>query len=100
MDTNTYESLGLHRSMSDETGGGARAVNGRSNREIQQALATPGDRQYHLGPEAFVAEGTPRGSVRSYREWAGARVYPGTTRDLWIYAPPGFSVSSYVHWSG
>ena len=90
MDTKTYESLGLHRSMSDEPGGGGREVNGRSNREIQGALSTPGDRQYHLNPEAFPAEGTPRGSVRSHRDWAGARVYPGTVRDLWISTPAGF----------
>src|SRR6516225_5421233 len=70
VDTKTYESLGLHRSMSDEPGGGGREVNGRSNREIQGALSTPGDRQYHLNPEAFPAEGTPRGSVRSHRDWA------------------------------
>ena len=88
MDTKTYEAFGLHVSMSD--GDSARVVNGRSNREIQQALATPGDRQYHPNPEAFPAEDTPRGAVRSYRDWAGARVFPGTTRDLWIYTPPGF----------
>ena len=29
MDLKTYESLGLHRSMSDEPGGGGRKVNGR-----------------------------------------------------------------------
>jgi enterochelin esterase family protein len=88
VDTKTYEAFGLHVSMSD--GDSARVVNGRSNREIQQALATPGDRQYHPNPEAFPAENTPRGAVRSYRDWAGARVFPGTTRDLWIYTPPGF----------
>ena len=88
VDTKTYEAFGLHVSMSD--GDSARVVNGRSNREIQQALATPGDRQYHPNPEAFPAEDTPRGAVRSYRDWAGARVFPGTTRDLWIYTPPGF----------
>ena len=90
MDTKTYESLGLHRSMSDEPGGGGREVNGRSNREIQGALSTPGDRQYHPNLEAFPAEGTPRGSVRSHRDWAGASVYPGTLRDLWILTPAGF----------
>jgi enterochelin esterase family protein len=90
MDTETYEALGLHKSMSDEPGGGGREVNGRSNREIQGALSTPGDRQYHPNPEAFPVEGTPRGQVRSHRGWTGARVYLGTTRDLWIYTPPGF----------
>jgi enterochelin esterase-like enzyme len=88
VDTKTYESLGLHRSMTDVDP--ARVVNGRANREIQQALSTPGDRQYHPNPEAFVAEGTPQGTVRSFRDWAGATVFPGTLRDLWIYTPAGF----------
>jgi enterochelin esterase family protein len=88
VDWKTYEALGLHLSMNDDAI--PRTVNGRSNREIQNALATPGDRQYHPNPEAFPAEGTPRGQVRSYRDWAGARVYPDTVRDLWIYTPAGF----------
>ena len=88
MDTKTYESLGLHQSMTDVDP--ARVINGRANREIQNALSTPGDRQYHPNPEAFVADGTPRGQVRSYRGWTGARVFPGTARDLWIYTPAGF----------
>ena len=90
MDLKQYEALGLHRAMSDEPGGGGRVINGRSNREIQGALSVPGDRQYHPNPEAYPAEGTPRGDVRSHRGWTGARVYPGTSRDLWIYTPPGF----------
>src|SRR5579883_1987108 len=90
VDLKTYEALGLHRAMSDEPGGGGRMINGRSNREIQDALAPPADRQYNPNPEAFPAEGTPRGAVRSHRGWARSTVYPGTSRDLWIYTPPGF----------
>lgn len=88
MDLKTYESLGLHRSMSDVDP--TRVVNGRANREIQNALSTPGDRQYHPNPEAFPADGAPRGEVRSFRGWDGARVFEGTTRDMWVYTPPGF----------
>ena len=88
MDWKTYEALGLHLSMNDETT--PRVVNGRSNREIQQALATPGDRQYHPNPEAFPAEGTPRGAVRSHRDWDRSTVYPGAKRDIWIHTPAGF----------
>ena len=43
MDIETYQQLGLHLSMNDETK--PRVVNGRSNREILNALNTPGDRQ-------------------------------------------------------
>jgi enterochelin esterase-like enzyme len=89
MDTKTYESLGLHQAMSDSPDPG-RLINGRSNREIQGALATPGDRQYNPCPEAYPAEGLARGRVASHRGWAESRVYPGTTRDLWIYTPAGF----------
>ena len=72
----------------------ARVVNGRANREIQQALSTPGDRQYHPGPEAFVAEGVARGQVKAFRAWAQTKVYPGTERDLWIYTPAGFDAGA------
>jgi enterochelin esterase family protein len=88
MDLETYQKLGLHLSFSDVSP--TKVVNGRANREIQNALATPGDRQYHPNPEAFPADDTPRGSVASFRGWDGARVFSGTTRDLWIYTPHGF----------
>jgi enterochelin esterase family protein len=86
MDVKTYESLGLHLCLADIDP--TRVVNGRANREIQGALATPADRQYHPGPEAF--EDAPRGHVASFRDWSESRVYPGTARDLWIYTPAGF----------
>ncbi|HEX4197647.1 MAG TPA: alpha/beta hydrolase-fold protein [Caulobacteraceae bacterium] len=88
MDTKTYESLGLHMSLSDVDP--ARVVNGRSNREIRQALATEGDRQYHPCPEAVIADGVARGRVASHPGWAQSRMFPGTERDLWIYTPAGF----------
>jgi enterochelin esterase family protein len=88
MDTKTYEALGLNVSMSDNNP--ARVVNGRANREIMDVLATPADRQYHPCPDAYPAEDVPRGRVTAFRDWAGARVFPGTTRDLWIYTPAGF----------
>ena len=88
MDTKTYEQLGLHIALGDADPG--RVVNGRSNREILGALATPGDTQYHPCPEAFPAAGVPRGSVKSFPDWADSAIYPGTKRDLWIYTPSGF----------
>ncbi len=88
MDTKTYEAYGLHQSLSDVDP--VRKVNGRANREIQGQLSTPADRQYNPCPEAFPGDDVPRGTVRSYKDWAGARVFPGTQRDLWIYTPPGF----------
>jgi enterochelin esterase-like enzyme len=88
MDGRMYEDLGFHLGL-DEVSPGV-VVNGRANREIMQVLATEADRQYHPNPEAFPGADVPRGSVRSFKDWAGARVYPGTTRDMWIYTPAGF----------
>lgn len=88
MDIRTYESYGLDKSLGDVDP--TRVVNGRANREIQNALSTPADRQYHPNPEAFPGEAVPRGKVASHRAWAQSRVYPLTRRDLWIYTPPGF----------
>ncbi len=88
MDLETYQALGLDRSLSDVDP--TRVVNGRFNQEIQQALSVPGDRQYHPCPEALPADDVPRGKVVSHRDWAGARVFPDTIRDVRIYTPPGF----------
>jgi len=86
MDTRTYESFGLHQSLTDVDP--TRVVNGRANREIMQALSTPADRQYNPNPEAF--EDAPRGNVASFRDWDRSLVFEGTRRDLWIYTPAGF----------
>jgi enterochelin esterase family protein len=88
LDTRTYESLGLHLCLADVDP--TRVVNGRANKEIMGSLDTPGDRQYNPCPEAFVAEGAPRGRVQAFRDWAQTRIYPDTLRDLWIYTPAGF----------
>lgn len=88
MDLKTYQSLGLHQSLTDVDP--TRVVNGRANREIMNVLSTPADRQYHPGPEAFPAEETPRGKVTAFKDWDGARVFAGTVRDVWIYTPAGF----------
>jgi enterochelin esterase family protein len=88
MDIDLYQRYGLHQSLSDVDP--RRVVNGRANREIQGSLATPGDRQYHPNPEAFPGEDVARGRIESHREWAGARVFPNTTRDIWIYTPANF----------
>jgi enterochelin esterase family protein len=86
VDTKTYESFGLHKSLTDVDP--TRVVNGRANREILDALNTPADRQYNPNPEAF--EEAPRGKVASHRDWAESRVFAGSRRDLWIYAPADF----------
>ncbi len=90
MDFKTYDALGLNHTVADEPEPWAVVINGRSNREIVQSASAPGDRQYNPSPEAFPPADTPRGTVASHPAWAGARVFPGTIRDLWIYTPSGF----------
>lgn len=61
-------------------------VNGRSN-GVQNDPAW--DAAYHPCPEAHPSAEVPAGSVTKLEGWQESTVYPGTRRDLWIYAPPG-----------
>ena len=89
MDLETYQRHGLHKPFGDDDFF-RETVNGRSNREVVKALATPSDDQYSLCPEAYPDEQVPRGSVTSLSEWCDSRIYPKTRRDMWIYTPPQF----------
>jgi enterochelin esterase family protein len=51
------------------------------------AHAAPQDDQYVLGPDSQVKEGVPQGKVTQMPAWANSKIYPGTTRDWWIYVP-------------
>jgi enterochelin esterase-like enzyme len=42
--------------------------------------------RYAHGPDSFRQEGVPRGSVVEF-EWNESRVFPGTRRRVWVYAP-------------
>lgn len=42
--------------------------------------------QYQLGEYSKRKESTPQGIVTKY-SWISSKVYPGTTRDYWIYVP-------------
>lgn len=49
--------------------------------------AAPPDDQYVLGPDSVSRlPGTPVGKVEKL-EWSDSKVFPGTTRDWWIYVP-------------
>lgn len=50
-------------------------------------LAGPTDDLYKLGPDSFPQEGVPRGEVRGPFTLASEKVYPGTTRNYWVYVP-------------
>jgi enterochelin esterase family protein len=71
------ESLQLDRPIPAE-------VNGRRNGVTNDPAW---DAAYHPCPEAYPADDVPRGRVAKLEGWQGSAVYPGTRRDLWIYAP-------------
>jgi enterochelin esterase-like enzyme len=83
MDVDTYQELELHLNFIDHRGG--EVVNGRRNLEILDALDTPGDAVYHPCPEA--SDEVAAGEVVRFDDWRSPRIYDGTTRDVWLYAP-------------
>ena len=56
MQLETFKALGLDKAWGDHHSFDYQ-VNGRANAEIEQALNTPGDVQYHPCPEAYEREG-------------------------------------------
>lgn len=78
LDIDTYQRLGLHTPPPT-------SVNDRSNADIVAALDHPADQVYRPCPEAEAD--SPEGTVSAWKNWSDSRVYPGTERDLWFYAP-------------
>ena len=50
-------------------------------------FAAPQDDQYVLGPDSQVKEGVPQGKVTQMPAWTTSNIYPGTSRDCWVYVP-------------
>src|SRR5713101_5163349 len=42
--------------------------------------------EYTLGPDSQRQPSVPEGTVTKY-SWTASKIYPGTTRDYWIYVP-------------
>lgn len=42
--------------------------------------------EYPLGPDSLYQDGVPRGTVTQH-QLSDSTIYPGTTRDYWIYVP-------------
>jgi enterochelin esterase family protein len=59
--------------------------------DVNSAVNAPGDAGYEPNPEAFPDEDVPRGTVEHVAGWRSAVHYPGTTRDLWVYASAGIA---------
>ena len=51
------------------------------------------DVNFALGPDSFRQEGVPVGSVEKFT-FSESAVFPGTTRDYWIYVPVQYDASS------
>src|ERR1039457_5713021 len=47
---------------------------------------------YVLGPDSQVKQGVPKGKVTKY-SWNTSAVFPGTTRDYWVYVPAQYDSS-------
>ena len=47
---------------------------------------------YSLGPDSQVQPGVPHGTVTKYT-WSTSKIYPGTTRDYWVYVPAQYDGS-------
>ncbi|MDB6005876.1 MAG: esterase, partial [Prosthecobacter sp.] len=58
------------------------------------AHAAPQDDQYVLGPDSQVKEGVPQGKVTQMPAWANSKIYPGTTRDWWVYVPAQYKAET------
>jgi enterochelin esterase-like enzyme len=61
-------------------------VNGRRNGVSNDPAW---DAAYQPCPEACPGDDVPAGTVRKLEHWDDSRVYPGTRRHLWLYAPAG-----------
>lgn len=53
--------------------------------------AAPQDDQYVLGSDSQVQKGVPQGKVTQMPPWKDSKIYPGTTRDWWIYVPAQYT---------
>ncbi|HTM49040.1 MAG TPA: SMP-30/gluconolactonase/LRE family protein [Bryobacteraceae bacterium] len=52
---------------------------------LAPALLQPAE-EYALGPDSQPQAGVPKGAV-SRRSWSTSRIFPGTTREYWVYVP-------------
>lgn len=54
---------------------------------VGSLAGAPEDDQYRLGPDSLPKEGVPQGQVRQMPAWVDSQIFPGTTRDWWVYVP-------------
>ena len=56
------------------------------------AAAGAAAQPYILGPDSQVQSGVPQGKVTQY-SWKNSKLYPGATRDYWVYVPAQYDGS-------
>jgi enterochelin esterase family protein len=54
---------------------------------VSLVQAAPQDDQYVLGPDSQIQKDVPQGKVTQMPAWTNSKIYPGTSRDWWIYVP-------------
>jgi enterochelin esterase-like enzyme len=58
--------------------------------EIELKRGLSFDDPYTLGEFSKIKEGTPKGLVTKF-SWTSDKIYPGTTRDYWVYIPKQYN---------
>jgi gluconolactonase len=48
---------------------------------------------YSLGPDSQPHDGVPKGKVTKH-QWSRSKLFPGTTRDYWVYVPAQYDGSA------
>lgn len=59
---------------------------------LLSVLATPAADDYTLGPDSQRHPGVPQGKVTRFT-FAASKIFPGTTRDYWVYVPAQYDGS-------
>ena len=93
MDAETYAQLklGTPHEEKDPPGGMFNL-----NKGVALSFADPGgfDAGYEPHPESLTRlEGAPEGKMIAHKDWAESTVYPGTTRDWYVYVPAQYDPS-------
>ncbi len=55
-------------------------------------LARAFAQEYSLGPDSQPREGVPKGKVTQHT-WSASKIFPGTTRNYWVYVPAQYDGS-------
>src|SRR4051794_8022379 len=53
--------------------------------------------EYTLGPDSQRQAGVPKGNVEHFTS-TDSKIFPGTTRDYWVYAPAQYKAGKAAPW--